>query len=312
VIKKDVQIGRGRRKVGSPACSDVAATERGPMAQTPGRSGISWLEPDSWYIGSSYAEAAAERLSNRDWAIIRTLQRVHLISGPQLERLHFHELSQGGRYATRARAMKRLVDLQVVAPFGNVSHPGVRGASPRCYVLDSVGLLLVRMQAGEESHQPHFRVTGSLDPSFVAHALVLSELFVNLVERARSGSFTLEDFRTGAAARWPSGLGGSLEPDAFVRLSRDDVTCYSWVELCDQAVSAPDLRSKLLSYIDLAEHEGLGPDGVLPHVLIAVRADDDAEYAQFVVDCLPEQTREIFSVALISHAAKVLAKGVRR
>jgi hypothetical protein len=151
-----------------------------------------------------------------------------------------------------------------------------------------------------------------LERSFVARALALTELFVNLVEHDRAEALTLEDFRADAAARWPNGLGDDLEPDAFVRVSRGDVTCYWWVELWDQTVSATDLRANLLAYVDFAEREVTGPDGVVPRVLIAAVTNDNVEHAQFVVDGLPTEARQMFAVAPMSDAAAVMARELRR
>lgn len=254
------------------------------------------LKPEQTRLANNLdGRTVSQRLTRRDWAIIRTLQRVHVISGSQLGRLHFHDVAEGGRSVARSRALRRLIELQVVAPIGKVSRPG-----GRTYVLGPIGLALIRPK-------PYVRRSEFLDKTVVARQLAITELFVSLVEQGRSEDFILEDFRTGAAAHWPDGLGGCLESAAFVRVSHGDLTCYWWVELHDEAALATGLQAKLLTYLDFAEREAPGPDGVIPRLLIMAPTNDAAAHAQFVIEGLPVWQRQLIRVATIREAATVVA-----
>ena len=87
------------------------------VRQGPGRQRVRW----------SYVEALAERLTDRDWQIIESLNRVRLATGLQLERLHFHELAARSRSIMRWRVLKRLSDARVLAAPARRGGPGPPG-----------------------------------------------------------------------------------------------------------------------------------------------------------------------------------------
>lgn len=156
-------------------------------------------------VRSPYVEQLAEALSDRDWAIIQSLDRVRLISGLQLERLHFSDLTGHSRSVMRWRVLKRLVDVRVLLPVERRIGTAHRGSAKLCYALDSAGIQLVRLRAsltGSPVRRP--RVPGE---RFVAHTLAVTELYVALVEQSRLESFTLADFEVEpAVAGWAERL----------------------------------------------------------------------------------------------------------
>src|SRR5271170_3975507 len=86
-----------------------------------------------------YVEQLAEGLSPRDWSIISTFNRLRVISGSQLERLHFHQLTGHSRNVKRAQVLKRLVGVGVLAPLPRRVGTANRGSAQQRYVLDSAG-----------------------------------------------------------------------------------------------------------------------------------------------------------------------------
>lgn len=253
-----------------------------------------------------YVERLMETLSARDWAIIGTVHRVRLASGAQLERLHFSNLAGRSRSVMRWRVLKRLTDVRVLVPVERRIGTSRHGSAKLCYALDSAGMRLVRLRAnsgplGARVHRP--RVPGE---RFIAHMLAVTELYVTLVEQARLGWFVLLDFLAESAAYWPNGLGGWIKPDALVILRRGDVTDYWWYEADLATESIPTIRAKLLAYLDFMRRGQLGPDEIVPRVLIGVSLNQRQVAIQSVVNDLPDPANVVFMLALMPEVATVM------
>lgn len=250
-----------------------------------------------------YVERLFEELSARDWSIITSLDIVRVATGLQLERLHFNELAGRSRSVMRWRVLKRLTDSSVLATLD-------RGSAGLCYVLDSAGQRLVRLRANREAPEARPRRPRPPGERFLAHALAVTELYVELVEHARGGQFRFDAFQAEADAYWPNGLGGWLKPDAFVKLHRGGTTDFWWyeAEIADKSEAA--IRAKLLAYLDFARRGQLGPDDVVPRVMIGVTAEKPKRQAfiQAVIDDLPEPASALFFVALMPDVARIMVE----
>jgi hypothetical protein len=278
----------------------VLAIRKGTSMMRPGigRQRVRW----------AYVEALAERLTDRDWQIIATLDRVRLATGLQLERLHFNDLGTRSRSVMRWRVLKRLVDARVLLPLDRRVGTARRGSSKLVYVLDSAGSRLARMHVASDSPEGLQRRPRVPGERFVAHGLAVTELYVILVEHARLGRFTLDDYMVEAAAYWPDGLGGWMKPDALVQLHGTDVTDYWWYEADLATESLPTIRSKLLTYLDFVQRGQLGPDGVVPRVLIGVPAGKRQAAIQSVISTLPAPAEVMFTVTLMPDVVTVMAR----
>ena len=79
-------------------------------------------------------------LSDRDEAILLDLARVRVLSGGQLTRLHFSELTVANRERARRRVLNRLIEHHFVATLERRSIGGVRaGSSSLIYALGTAG-----------------------------------------------------------------------------------------------------------------------------------------------------------------------------
>jgi hypothetical protein len=250
-----------------------------------------------------------ETLSDRDWAIIETVCRVWLASGIQLERLHFSELTGRSRSVARWRVLKRLVDSRVLVPPERRVGTSRHGSAGLCYELDSAGQKLVIMRANQEGpvERGRMRRQRSLGEHSIAHTLDVTELYVTLVERARSGEFVLEEFQTEAAAYWPNGLGGRMKPDAFIKVRSRTATDYWWFEADRATESLPVIRAKLVTYLDFLHRGQLGPDGVVPRVLVGVPTAKRQDAVQSVINRLAEPANAMFLVACTSDVVNLMA-----
>jgi hypothetical protein len=253
----------------------------------------------------SYVEQLVEVLSARDWAIISTVARLRLVSGLQIERLHFSQLPERSRSVMRWRILKRLTDARVLAPLDRRIGTARHGSAKLCYALDSAGLRLVRLQANHASPAARVRRPRVPGERFVAHTLAITELYVALVEHSRLGRFTVAGFQ--AEAAWPNGLGGWLRPDALVQLQHRAVTDYWWYEADLATESLPTIRAKLLVYLDFVHRGQLGPDGIVPRVLIGVPTGQRLAALRTVVNALPSPAAVMFLVALMPDVPLVMA-----
>jgi hypothetical protein len=253
-----------------------------------------------------YVERLAARLSERDWAIIATVHRLRLVSGGQLERLHFSNLSLHSQSVVRGRVLKRLADAHVLMPLERRIGSAQRGSDKLRYGLDSAGQRLVHMRANADANGIVVRRPRMPGERFFAHALAVGDLYVSLVERSRVGQYALDDFQAEPAAWVRDGLGGWLKPDAFAKLRHSDVADYWWIEVDLATESLPTVRSKLLAYLDFVERGQLGPDGIVPRVLIGVPTRARLIAVQRLVNALPTPADYMFRVVELTNAAALM------
>lgn len=224
-------------------------------------------------VRTGHVAWVADRLSARDWDVIETVNRLHLVTGRQLERLHFAELSGRSRTVTRSRTLTRLVAWRVLMPLPRrVGGPG-RGSTVSVYALDAAGSRLLIERLNQKSVQLKVRRPGMPSERFVRHILATSELYVSLVESERAGQFQLRTFQAEPAAWWPNGLGGWLKPDAFFVVSNGKVDYLWWVEVDLGTESLPTVVRKLQAYLDFVNRGQVGPRGGVPRVLVSVVGD---------------------------------------
>jgi hypothetical protein len=256
--------------------------------------------------GARVAEIARE-LSERDRAILDDVGRVRVLAGRQVERLHFAELEGRHRDRTRRRVLERLVSLDLLTPLER-RIGGVRaGSAGLVFALGPAGQRLLAVQDGGSGGRA--RRPGTPTPRFMIHNLAVAELYVGLVQAARSGDFTLTDFRAEPACWWQTGDGVWVKPDAFAVVASGDVE-DSWAIEVDQATeSLPTLRRKLKVYLDLVAGGERGPDdGVLPRVLVTVPDAGRLGAVRGLVGSLPEPAEELFAVVVESQAVPYIGE----
>lgn len=246
-----------------------------------------------------------DRLSARDWAILLDLARLRLVSADQLERLHFSSLTGRSREVVRGRVLRRLVDWRVITPLGRRIGGARRGSSRTVYALDSAGQRLVREHLAAEQPTTRVRRPSQAGERFHAHTLAVSELYTALASDTRmaGAGVTLAAFDAEPAAWWPDGFGGWLKPDAYLRLSVVHATGagfddHWWVEVDPATESLPTLGRKLHVYLDFYQRGQLGPNGIMPRVLVSTITEQRRGAIRDLVERLPEPANELFVVAI--------------
>jgi protein involved in plasmid replication-relaxation len=138
-------------------------------------------------VRQAHVEWVAERLSDRDRAIIGSVARLRLATGAQLERLHFHGLSPRVRARVRRRVLARLVAWRVLMCLER-RIGGVRaGSTGLTFALDTAGQQLVRHRDGSSRRPREPSVT------LLGHTLSIAEVYVALVERSRGEALTVAE-----------------------------------------------------------------------------------------------------------------------
>jgi hypothetical protein len=252
----------------------------------------------------------AERLSERDWKILEVVNRLHLVTGWQLERLFFSDLAPRSRVVTRSRTLSRLTDWRVLSRLPRRVGGARRGSSVAVYALGSAGQRLLMQRANGNGTKVRVRTNVPSD-RFVAHILAVSELYVQLADAHRTGSLLLRQFTTEPAAWWPNGSGNWLKPDAFVVVSNGRVDQLWWLE-CDKAKeSLPTIRRKLSTYLDFVRSGQLGPCSAIPRVLITVPSEARGAAIAGLFSGLPPPADELFMVTTEQEALLALQSSLK-
>ncbi len=244
----------------------------------------------------------AERLSDRDWQVIEAVNRLCLMSGCQLERLCFAELTGHTRAVVRGRVLRRLVHWQALTVLPRRIGGAARGSSGAVFALGAVGARLCAERQATLAAQERVRRPGAPTERSVRHTLAVSEFAVSVVEQARLQRAQVVAFAAEPASWWQNGLGGFLKPDAYVCLALGNVREHWWVEVDLATESLPTVKRKLLAYLDFVERGQLGPGNLMPRVLICTNTPVRCEALRSIISKLPPPTQELF-VTLVHHEA---------
>jgi hypothetical protein len=256
-------------------------------------------------VRQAHVEWVAERLTDRDRAILDTVHRLRLITGSQIERLHFVDLSLSVRSRVRRRVLARLVAWRVLLSLER-RIGGVRaGSSGLVFALDSAGQQLTRLEANLHG-QAAVRRPREPSTALLSHTLSVAELYVTLVERSRLEPFTVAAFTTEPACWHGDGRGVSLKPDAYLKLSTDALSDHWWLEADKGTEHLPTIRHKLMTYLDFANGGSLGPGGVLPRVLVTVPSEARATAVAGLIARLPEPAERLLYVITEAYAPEWL------
>jgi hypothetical protein len=236
-------------------------------------------------------------LSGRAQAILEDLLRVRLLTGRQLERLHFHNLStDNARGSARRRSLGRLVAAQLVTTLPRRVGGERAGSRGLVYQLTARAR---RLLATSESR---IRQPWPIGWPFVQHTLDVAELYVRLREQDRAGRLRLLHFEAEPASWYRSG-NQVLKPDAFAVLETSRWEEHYWLEVDRATESLPALRRKLAHYVEAASApRSAGPLGVTPRVLVTVPTVARRAALQQLLAGLPEPASQLIRVELFEGA----------
>jgi Replication-relaxation len=250
--------------------------------------------------------ALIDQLSPRDKAILADLERTRVLTGAQLQRLHFTPLSTAARARDRCRVLQRLTNLDLVSTLDR-RIGGVRaGSAGHIYALTPAGQRLQALQRGQQLtkrlRHPHTPGT-----PFVDHALAISEIYVGLIEASRHQGFQVPTFQGEPTCWHPTGNNQYLHPDAYLVLATPTYKDCWWLEI-DQATEAlPRIKRKCRTYLDFITHGGTGPDNIPPRILFTTPNPDRSNAIKTVITkTSTTETNQLISVTTHTNAPKFL------
>lgn len=262
------------------------------------------------HLSRAAAARLAERLSERDSGIISDLARVRVLTGDQLTRLHFYDLSPGSRDRARRRVLERLAETDLVATLERRIGGARAGSAGLAYALGVAGQHVMPLLDGDALPAKRPRHPWTPSRLFLAHTLAVTELYVQLAEAARAGAADLVTYHAEPDSWVPDGLGGWLKPDAYLVLRHGSVEDLWWIEVDRATESLPTLRRKLLTYLDFVTGGQLGPDGEVPRVLVTVPAEHRHDAVAALLERLPEPASKLFDLTIehqaVTHLLQVL------
>lgn len=250
-------------------------------------------------VTAAYIAWVESRLSDRDQQVMQTVADLRLVSGKQLDALCFLELQGRSRSVVRGRVVARLVSWRVLQLVDRrIGGPQPGSATP-IYSLDVVGHALTAAKTIKLAPVPGER--------FRAHTLAISQLCADLALLVHDGGgVRLHEFVTEPGSWWPDGLGGYLKPDAYLQLRMTGAALHAWAEIDRSTESIPTLTRKLRTYLDFIERGHVGPNGVVPQVLITVIDARRERAVHELVARLPPPADALFVVARDDVAALAL------
>lgn len=216
------------------------------------------------------------QLSDRDYAILRTVKSLGLLNARQVERLHFHAAALSGSELTRARSCRRV--LERLVRDGLLARPARRVGGLRA---GSASFVYCLAPAGQRLLDPtglrvRVREPGS---AFVDHTLAVADAFIGVTEAGRVGRFEVLEL-VGEPGCWRPfiSLGGGrqvLKPDLFVAVAIGDVENRWFFEIDLNTHHYPAIKKKAQQYVAYF-NSGVEQtkEGVFPRVLFVAEEED--------------------------------------
>lgn len=101
-------------------------------------------------ITTAQLAALADHLSDRDQAILADLERTRVLTGAQLQRLHFTSIDAASQARDRLRVLDRLTNLDLVSMLER-RIGGIRaGSAGHIYTLTPAGQRFQAVQRGQQ------------------------------------------------------------------------------------------------------------------------------------------------------------------
>lgn len=248
-----------------------------------------------------------ERLSERDQAILRQVGELRLMSGRQIQAIHFPttaHLSEAAATHARQRVLTRLTRERLLTPLKR-RVGGVRAGS--------AGLVLALGPIGQRVLTPGGSRRRAYEPTlrFFDHTLAASQLAVELNVADRAGVLELLSWQAEPQSwREFSGHGGRrvLRPDAFVSLGSGGYELRWFCEIDRSTESVPTVLRKCQLYADYYQsgREQAAHGGVFPRVCWIVPDELRAERLRAAIERERRLPARLFVVAPTASALDIL------
>ena len=260
-------------------------------------------------VTDAYVERLAAELPARDLAVVESLDRLRVATPSQLKRLHFTSGTEAANARQTWRRLRALIEARVITALERRVGGGRGGSSQAVYALDTAGQRLA--SACGPAGGRRLRRPWTPGRQFLAHALAVTELYVELRERERAGRGELLAFDAEPLCwRRFTGVGGAtawLKPDAFCRWGAGDLEHLSFVEVDRATASAPTVSRKLDTYRRYW-HVGREVErfGAFPRVILLVPHDARRVVLSEAIHRQPADARPLYRIGTSRDAADLL------
>lgn len=254
------------------------------------------------YVTAGRLDAIRSSLSERDWQIISDINRLRLVSGQQLQRLHYGTTASDA--AVCRRQLARLVSKRVLVRFRHHTA-GMVGPSWSVYALDVAGQRLI------DPDRTRWWPTPNPGNQFIDHTLAISEVYVRLRTDEHQRGFELVTFN-GEPTCWrsfhgPGGARPTLKPDAFVITEADGYEDHVFVEVDLGTETSARIVTKAKVYLSYyrsgrEQHRS----GVFPLVLWLVPDAARLDLLTTAISRLPAEHWRLFQVRLLDEAVDAI------
>lgn len=258
------------------------------------------------YVTRSRVEDIDRQLNSHQRAVLADVGRLGVVSGRQVQRLHYGKSAAGGRLARKH--LGQLIRWQVLSRLERTIGGKRAGSAGFVYALGPAGQRLLHPD------QWRFRPVWTPRPSYLRHALAVSELYVNLREQERSTSMDLLAYDSEPKC-WrnsfgPGGARSTLKPDALAIVGIEDYEDRYFIEADCSTEHRPHIVTKAKTYVRYWQSgREQAETGIFPYVLWVA---PDEKRAAFLVDCLaslPPDHWQIFMVTNADVAPQQIATG---
>ncbi len=247
------------------------------------------------YLSQERLAELVAGLTERDRAVLRTIVTVRLATGAQLERLHFAHDDPRHRRRTLASMVSRNLLDRLPRQIGGVRA----GSAGYLYALGLAGQRVVDFDAGGTNRRGRRHWVPGW--TFIAHALQVTDMYVDLVEARRAGRIDLFDFQ-GEPACWrgfhrAGGARATLKPDARICVVDGEEERHFFVEVDRGTESRSAIVRKLDTYRGYrASGREQATAGLFPWVLFVVPGSARERTIRELVQRQPHGSRELFRV----------------
>ncbi len=245
-------------------------------------------------------DALRDRLTERDLAVIRDVDKYRLLTTKQIQRLHFDPVHPTPAASARAcnRTLSRLRDARVLGTLER-RIGGVRaGSSGFVWYIGPAGERLMKsLDRPLSSGRHNYR-----EPSrhFVEHTVAIAELAVRIAEAGRDGSFELLELQTEPGS-WQASLSRfgtvqTLKPDLRIVTAIGEFEHHWFVEVDMASEHMPVIIRQCTAYEAFrATGRYQATHGLFPAVLWVCPTSARAEAIRAAVAATPGLDPALFA-----------------
>lgn len=232
--------------------------------------------PRRRYTTASDIDDIADQLSDRDHAILRSVEQHQFLAARHIQALHFADIAPSARGRITRRTSARLRDLRALGTLERRIGGVWAGSQGLVYFVDVTGDRILHQRSGRRGRRTH-------EPTarFLNHRLAIADTHTALIDADRRDALELVDSALEPAAwRHFTGIGAArriLKPDLYAETATAGGLVHAWfIEIDRGTESIPTLITKCREY-DAYRQSGIEQDrhGAFPLVIWSVTHTDE-------------------------------------